>query len=121
MKPPEETFSSENLPSDLKWLIAHYKIQTNDPLIVILAWHHKQHEELYQKTAISQEKLESAVSNLRDLLSEEKRVSENLSTLIKSAKSVQDSKGKLTFGNVLLLVIILIGATGLFYLWISSR
>lgn len=36
---PEELFDPENLPEDLQWLAAEFRLQPNDPVFLVLAWH----------------------------------------------------------------------------------
>jgi hypothetical protein len=39
LKRPEETFNGDNLPDDLKWIMAHFGLPKHDPAVVLIAWH----------------------------------------------------------------------------------
>ena len=36
---PEDLLDPANLPDDLQWIVAHYRLQPNDPVFLIIAWH----------------------------------------------------------------------------------
>jgi uncharacterized coiled-coil protein SlyX len=36
---PEELLDPENLPDDLQWVATHYRLQPNDPVFLLIAWH----------------------------------------------------------------------------------
>lgn len=36
---PEELLDPEKLPEDLQWLAADFRLQPNDPVFVLIAWH----------------------------------------------------------------------------------
>ncbi len=36
---PEELLDPDNLPDDLQWLAADFRLQPNDPVFVLIAWH----------------------------------------------------------------------------------
>lgn len=36
---PEELLDPDNLPEDLQWLAADFRLQPNDPVFVLIAWH----------------------------------------------------------------------------------
>lgn len=36
---PEELLDPETLPDDLQWVATHYRLQPNDPVFLIIAWH----------------------------------------------------------------------------------
>lgn len=36
---PEELLDPDNLPDDLQWLAADYRLQPNDPVFVLIVWH----------------------------------------------------------------------------------
>lgn len=41
MNDPETVFEMGELPDDLKWLVAQFRLQPNDPALLLLAWHWK--------------------------------------------------------------------------------
>jgi DNA-binding transcriptional regulator YbjK len=36
---PEELLDPTTLPDDLKWLVSQYRLQPNDPVFLVVAWH----------------------------------------------------------------------------------
>lgn len=45
LRSPEEIFNGDNLPEDLKWIITHFGLAKNDPIVVLFAWHwHRVHQ-----------------------------------------------------------------------------
>jgi hypothetical protein len=36
---PEELLDPANLPDDLQWIATHYRLQPNDPVFLLIAWH----------------------------------------------------------------------------------
>lgn len=36
---PEELLDPTNLPDDLQWVATHYRLQPNDPVFLLIAWH----------------------------------------------------------------------------------
>lgn len=45
LRSPEEIFDGDKLPDDLKWIITHFGLAKNDPIVVLLAWHwHRVHQ-----------------------------------------------------------------------------
>ena len=39
LRSPELVFDGDNLPDDLKWVMAHFGLPKSDPFVVLLAWH----------------------------------------------------------------------------------
>jgi hypothetical protein len=39
IRTPEQVFDGDNLPDDLKWIMAHFGLPKNDPAVVLIAWH----------------------------------------------------------------------------------
>jgi hypothetical protein len=45
LRSPEEIFDGDKLPDDLKWIITHFGLVKNDPIVVLFAWHwHRVHQ-----------------------------------------------------------------------------
>lgn len=36
---PEEILNPETMPEDLQWVVTHYRLQPNDPVFLLIAWH----------------------------------------------------------------------------------
>jgi len=36
---PEDLLDPEHLPADLKWIAAHHRLNPNDPVYLLIAWH----------------------------------------------------------------------------------
>ena len=36
---PEEMLDIEKMPEDLQWVVTHYRLQPNDPVFLLVAWH----------------------------------------------------------------------------------
>jgi hypothetical protein len=36
---PDEIFDGDKLPEDLKWIMSHFGLPKDDPLVVLMAWH----------------------------------------------------------------------------------
>lgn len=43
---PEDLLNEKELPEDLKWVCQQYKLQPNDPVFVLIAWHWSQTRKL---------------------------------------------------------------------------
>jgi hypothetical protein len=39
IRTPEQVFDGDNLPDDLKWIMAHFGLPKSDPAVVLIAWH----------------------------------------------------------------------------------
>lgn len=36
---PEDILDPETMPEDLQWVVTHYRLQPNDPVFLLIAWH----------------------------------------------------------------------------------
>ena len=36
---PEELLDPAKMPEDLQWVVTHYRLQPNDPVFLLIAWH----------------------------------------------------------------------------------
>ncbi len=53
---PEEILDPENMPEELQWVAEHYRLQPNDPVFLLIAWHWKTVQGSESKlTAVSME------------------------------------------------------------------
>ncbi len=53
---PDELLKPENMPEELQWVSEHYKLQPNDPVFLLIAWHWKTVQGSESKlTAVSME------------------------------------------------------------------
>jgi hypothetical protein len=53
---PEEILDPENMPEELQWVSEHYRLQPNDPVFLLIAWHWKTVQGSESKlTAVSME------------------------------------------------------------------
>jgi len=55
---PDELLDPEKLPEDLQWLAAEYRLQRNDPVFLIIAWH-------LSRVQQGEDKLRNAVTELK--------------------------------------------------------
>lgn len=55
---PEELLKAENLPPDLQWVAAHYRLNPGDPVYLLIAWH-------WQRVKSSEDTLRAAIVELK--------------------------------------------------------
>jgi len=58
---PEEILDPENLPEDLQWVVAHHRLQPNDPVFLLIAWH-------WSRMKASEDTLRLALLELKSVL-----------------------------------------------------
>ena len=67
---PDELLKPENMPEELQWVSEHYKLQPNDPVFLLIAWHWKTVQGSESKlTAVSME-LQAALTARAKILIE---------------------------------------------------
>ncbi len=58
---PEELFDPETMPEDLQWVITHYRLQPNDPVFLLIAWH-------WNRVKACEDTVKLAIVELRTIL-----------------------------------------------------
>jgi len=58
---PEELLDPTNLPDDLQWVATHYRLQPNDPVFLLIAWH-------WNRINACEDTVRSAVAEMRAAL-----------------------------------------------------
>lgn len=58
---PEDLLDSANLPEDLQWVPAHYRLHPGDPVYLLIAWH-------WQRVKASEDTLQAAIVELKTAL-----------------------------------------------------
>jgi hypothetical protein len=58
---PEDLLEPGNLPDDLKWLPAHYKLHPTDPVYLLIAWH-------WRRVKQSEDTLKAGIVELKKAL-----------------------------------------------------
>ena len=58
---PEELFDPETMPEDLQWVITHYRLQPNDPVFLLIAWH-------WNRVKACEDTVKLAIVELRSIL-----------------------------------------------------
>ena len=58
---PEELFDPEKMPEDLQWVITNYRLQPNDPVFLLIAWH-------WNRVKACEDTVKLAIVELRSIL-----------------------------------------------------
>ena len=58
---PEELLSAENLPDDLQWVASHHRLNPDDPVYLLIAWH-------WHRVKSSEDTLQAAIVELKTAL-----------------------------------------------------
>jgi hypothetical protein len=58
---PEEILDPTNLPEDLQWVVEHHRLQPNDPVFLLIAWH-------WNRVKASEDTLRLAILELKSML-----------------------------------------------------
>ena len=58
---PEQLFDPEKMPEDLQWVITHYRLQPNDPVFLLIAWH-------WNRVKACEDTVKLAIVELRTIL-----------------------------------------------------
>ena len=58
---PEELLSAENLPHDLQWVASHHRLNPDDPVYLLIAWH-------WHRVKSSEDTLQAAIVELKTAL-----------------------------------------------------
>jgi hypothetical protein len=58
---PEELFDPEKMPEDLQWVITNYRLQPNDPVFLLIAWH-------WNRVKACEDTIKLAIVELRTIL-----------------------------------------------------
>ncbi len=66
LRPPEEVFNGDNLPTDLKWLMTSFNLPKNDPAVVLMAWHWKRVADMKDIIKTGQMELNAALESRID-------------------------------------------------------
>jgi hypothetical protein len=78
---PEDLFSAEDFPEELKWVPAHYKIHPSDPVYLLIAWY-------WRRVKKSEDTMQSALLDMKTSL--DSRIA-SLKTMTESAAAVGDA------------------------------
>ncbi len=81
---PDELLDPEKLPEDLQWLAAEYRLQRNDPVFLIIAWH-------LSRVQQGEDKLRNAVTELKTAV--DSRI-ESLGSAAETVASVREKLGQ---------------------------
>lgn len=81
---PDELLDPEKLPEDLQWLAAEYRLQRNDPVFLIIAWH-------LSRVQQGEDKLRNAVTELKTAV--DSRI-ESLGTAAETLAGVKEKLGQ---------------------------
>lgn len=81
---PDELLDPEKLPEDLQWLAAEYRLQRNDPVFLLIAWH-------LSRVQQGEDKLRTAVTELKTAV--DSRI-ESLSSAAETVAGVKDKLGQ---------------------------
>ncbi|MFA5262961.1 MAG: hypothetical protein WC378_03985 [Opitutaceae bacterium] len=79
---PEELLDPDNLPEDLQWLAADYRLQPNDPVFVLIAWH-------WHRVQKGEDSLRAATLELKSA------IDNRIETLVGTAETVMALKAQL--------------------------
>jgi sugar diacid utilization regulator len=80
---PEELLDPDNLPEDLQWLAADFRLQPNDPVFVLIAWH-------WNRVQKGEDSLRAATLELKSAI--DKRIE----TLVGATETVMTLQAQLT-------------------------
>jgi len=80
---PEEILDPDNMPEELQWVAEHYRLQPNDPVFLLIAWH-------WKTVQGSESKLTAVSMELQAALTARGKV------LIEAADSIATVGGQLT-------------------------
>lgn len=80
---PEQILDPENMPEELQWVSEHYRLQPNDPVFLLIAWH-------WKTVQGSESKLTAVSLELQAALTARAKV------LIEAADSIAKVGGQLT-------------------------
>jgi hypothetical protein len=58
---PEELLEAENLPPELEWVATHYRLNPDDPVYLLIAWH-------WHRVKASEDTLQGAILELKTAL-----------------------------------------------------
>jgi hypothetical protein len=78
---PEDLFSAEDFPDELKWVPAHYKLHPSDPVYLLIAWY-------WRRVKKSEDTMQSALLDMKTSL--DSRIA-SLKTMTDSAAAVGDA------------------------------
>lgn len=79
---PDELLDPDNLPEDLQWLAADFRLQPNDPVFVLIAWH-------WHRIQKGEDSLRAATLELKSA------VDKRIETLTNAAETVAALKAQL--------------------------
>lgn len=79
---PEELLNTDTLPEDLHWLAAEYRLQPNDPVYLLVAWH-------WTRVQKSEDSLKSALMELKA------GVDSRVASVVESAETVSAVQARL--------------------------
>jgi len=58
---PEELLDADNLPPELQWVAEHYRLNPNDPVYLLIAWH-------WHRVKSSEDTLQAAIVEMKTAL-----------------------------------------------------
>lgn len=89
---PEDLLDPDNLPPELEWVVEHYRLQPNDPVFILIAWHWKTAQEAESKLANVAMEMKAALDSRAKVLMESADAIAKVGEQIAQVKSALEAK-----------------------------
>ena len=89
---PEDLLDPENLPEELQWVSEHYRLQPNDPVFLLIAWHWRSAQGAESRLANISLEMQAALDARIKVLSASAESIGAINPLLKQVKEALDQK-----------------------------
>jgi hypothetical protein len=89
---PEELFNPETMPEDLQWVVTHYRLQPNDPVFLLIAWHWNRVKACEDTVKLAIVELKSILDARVDALADAADTVTGVNTVLAEVQAVLEQK-----------------------------
>lgn len=89
---PEELLDPATMPEDLQWVVTHYRLQPNDPVFLLIAWHWNRVKACEDTVRLAIVELKSAIDARVDSLTDAAETVAGVNTVLAEVQAVLEDK-----------------------------
>lgn len=89
---PEELLDPATMPEDLQWVVTHYRLQPNDPVFLLIAWHWNRMKACEDTVKLAIVELKSALDARIDTLADAADTVAGVNTVLAEVQDALEQK-----------------------------
>lgn len=89
---PEEILDPATMPEDLQWVVTHYRLQPNDPVFLLIAWHWNRMKKCEDTVQLAIVELKSALDARVEALADAADTVAGVNAVLAEVQTVLENK-----------------------------